>query len=96
MMKNGKPAVVPVTLPSRYMAQGWFDHAAHKQTQCTACHTAPTSTTATDVLLPKLAECRTCHLGEDAPKGKVPSSCAMCHAYHPTGSAALLTQRTKR
>ena len=96
MMKNGKPAVVPVTLPSRYMAQGWFDHAAHKQTQCTACHTAPTSTTATDVLLPKLAECRTCHLGEDAPKGKVPSSCAMCHSYHPTGSAALLTRRTKR
>lgn len=94
--RNGKQAIVPVTLPTRYMANGWFDHAAHKQTKCTACHTAPTSTTATDVLLPKLAECRTCHLGEDAPKGKVPSGCAMCHAYHPTGSAPLLTRRSKR
>lgn len=95
-LRNGKPAIVPVTLPSRYMANGWFDHAAHKQTKCTACHAAPASTTATDVLLPKLAECRTCHLGEDAPKGKVPSGCAMCHAYHPTGSAPLLTRRSKR
>ncbi|MBA3055548.1 MAG: cytochrome C [Sphingomonadales bacterium] len=105
-LRNGKPAVVPVTLPARYMANGWFDHTAHKQTKCETCHAAPTSVTSTDVLLPKLADCRTCHVGEDASsllgplaspsRGKVPSGCAMCHAYHPTGAAPLLSRREKR
>jgi hypothetical protein len=98
---NGRPAVMPVTLPARYMANGWFDHSAHKQTQCAECHAAPGSTTSADVLLPKVAECRECHVGEQAaglfkPKDKVPSGCAMCHAYHPTGTAPLLSRREKR
>lgn len=96
LWKNGKPGVVPVSLPARYMAHGWFDHAAHKQTGCAECHAAPTSEHSSDVLLPKVAECRSCHLGEDAPKGKVPSSCAMCHAYHPTGTAPLADRRKQK
>ena len=100
-VKNGRPAVVPVVLPQRYMAHGWFDHAAHKQTKCAECHAAAGSTRSSDVLLPKIAECRTCHLGEQAaglfkPKDKVPSSCAMCHAYHPTGAAPLQSRRERR
>lgn len=100
-IKNGRPAVVPVKLPLRYMANGWFDHAAHKQTNCTECHAAARSGSSADVLLPRLAECRTCHVGEReaglfAPHGKVPSGCAMCHAYHPTGSAPPLARREKR
>jgi predicted CXXCH cytochrome family protein len=89
MTVNGRPGVVPVSLPTRYMEHGWFDHAAHKQEKCASCHAAPTSTSASDVLLPGIKTCRTCHLGEDAPKSKVPSSCAMCHGYHitETGSA---------
>jgi len=52
------------------------------------------------VLLPKVAECRTCHIGEQrtglfAPKGKVPSGCAMCHVYHPTGAAPPLSRHRK-
>ncbi len=79
---DGKPGVVPVTLVSRYMHQGWFDHDAHKQEKCTSCHQAETSETSADVLLPEIKDCRTCHLGEDAHKADVPSSCAMCHGYH--------------
>ncbi len=86
-MRNGKPGVVPVTLPSRYMADGWFNHKAHVQEKCSSCHAAEKSTTSADVLLPKIAECRTCHLGEDDHKAKVPSGCAMCHGYHPTQGA---------
>lgn len=89
MRINGRPGVVPVSQPMRYFDHGWFDHAAHKQEKCTTCHAAASSTSASDVLLPGLKTCRTCHLGEDAPKTKVPSSCAMCHGYHitETGSA---------
>jgi hypothetical protein len=85
--ENGLPGVVPVTLVSRYMQQGWFDHKAHKQEKCTSCHAADKSTTSADVMLPGVKSCRTCHLGEDASDAKVPSGCAMCHSYHPPFSA---------
>jgi predicted CXXCH cytochrome family protein len=65
----------------RYMMHGWFDHSAHATQTCASCHAAATSTKATDLLLPGLKSCRTCHGGE-ASAAKVPSSCAMCHSYH--------------
>lgn len=86
-MQGGKLGVMPITLVSRYMQHGWFDHKAHAQETCTSCHAANTSTSASDVLLPGIAQCRTCHLGEDSTKAAVPSGCAMCHSYHPTAGA---------
>lgn len=80
--------VMPVVQPKRYIEHGWFDHGAHEREKCTTCHVAPTSRSATDVLLPGITTCRTCHLGEDAAKPKVPSTCAMCHSYHPRGAGA--------
>lgn len=80
---NGQPGVVPVTLVSRYMQHGWFDHKAHKQEKCTSCHLAEKSSSASDLLLPGIKDCRTCHLGENATEADVPSGCAMCHSYHP-------------
>ncbi|HKR92687.1 cytochrome c3 family protein [Novosphingobium sp.] len=81
-MTGGKLGVVPVTQPMRFFAHGWFDHAAHRQEKCETCHAARASKSASDVLLPGIKQCRTCHLGESAPKDKVASSCAMCHGYH--------------
>jgi hypothetical protein len=83
---GGKEGIMPVTQPARYMAHGWFDHADHKKEKCGTCHAATQSNSATDVLLPDIKTCRTCHLGEDAAKPKIASSCAMCHSYHPRGS----------
>lgn len=80
--------VMPVVQPKRYIEHGWFDHEPHKREKCTTCHAAPTSGSATDVLLPGIETCRTCHLGESAAKPKIPSTCAMCHSYHPRGTAA--------
>jgi hypothetical protein len=76
-------SVAPVTQRSRYMLHGWFDHAAHTQEDCTSCHAADTSGAASDLLLPDLASCRDCHLGEASRTAEVPSGCAMCHSYHP-------------
>lgn len=91
-MINGKLGVVPVTQPTRFMTHGWFNHAAHKQEKCESCHAARQSNSASDVILPGIKQCRTCHVGEDAPKDKVASSCAMCHGYHTT---AIGSQRRK-
>ena len=86
---DGPFAVMPVTQRSRYMLHGWFDHQAHDQEDCTSCHAAETSDRSSDLLLPDLASCRDCHMGEGDRAAEVPSSCAMCHSYHmPTGQLA--------
>ncbi|MBV1690163.1 cytochrome c3 family protein [Novosphingobium sp. G106] len=87
VMRNGKPGVMPVRLVSRYMVDGWFNHKAHTQEKCTSCHAAEKSASSTDLLLPNVQSCRTCHQGEDSHQAKVPSGCAMCHGYHPTQNA---------
>lgn len=93
---DGKPGVIPVKLPTRFMQQGWFDHAAHKQETCSSCHAAQASTTSADLLLPGIRQCRTCHLGENAESAKVPSTCAMCHGYHLSGQVASAASDRKR
>jgi hypothetical protein len=88
--------VKPVAFPLRYMHKGWFDHKAHETETCESCHAAPASSAATDLLLPDLASCRTCHGGESSSKA-VPSSCAMCHDYHmDTGAPSMLIRRKVR
>lgn len=84
---NGKPDVMPVNLQDNFLINGRFDHEPHKQEKCSTCHNASSSKASTDLLLPPLATCRTCHMGEKDTKADVPSGCAMCHAYHPKGDA---------
>ena len=82
--RAGRPDLMPVNLPDRFLTTGYFTHEAHKKEECTDCHAADTSKAASDLLIPDLKSCRDCHLGATAVKTKkiVPSSCAMCHAYH--------------
>ncbi len=81
---TGQADLMPVNLPDRFLASGYFNHEAHKKQECTDCHAADTSKAASDLLIPDLKSCRDCHLGATAVKTKkiVPSDCAMCHAYH--------------
>ncbi len=87
-------AVTPVSLSKRYLAKGWFDHAAHETETCVSCHAVKTSKSAADVSLPKLAKCQECHGGQDARK-EVPSACAMCHDYHRTEFAPLMVRSSR-
>ena len=90
---GGRLAVMPVIQQARYFPDGWFDHAAHKQEKCASCHAAAKSKQSSDLLLPGIGECRTCHLGEYSTKAKVPSGCAMCHNYHPGEGAPVIEQQ---
>jgi hypothetical protein len=75
--------VVLVRQPLRYMAHGWFDHAAHTSETCASCHRAAlTSNDTQRLMLPGIATCRNCHGGEAARPPRVRSTCAMCHDYH--------------
>lgn len=79
------PGVMPVNLQSRYLLKGRFEHEDHRQEPCASCHKAASSSAASDLLLPGIATCRTCHGGEDDARADVPSGCAMCHSYHLPG-----------
>ncbi|MGZ8332182.1 MAG: cytochrome c3 family protein [Allosphingosinicella sp.] len=84
----------PVAFPIRYLHKGWFDHRPHATQSCSSCHAAERSGAASDLLIPDLASCRTCHGGEGSSK-PVPSSCAMCHDYHMDAGAPSMLIRQK-
>lgn len=96
--------VMAVHQTPRFLEKGWFDHAAHKETQCADCHTSATgSKEASDLLVPGLAQCRTCHVGGSGARlasAKVEtatnSPCAMCHEYHGDGDKPWAPARQRR
>lgn len=84
--------VRPVALATRYFRHGWFDHRAHGAVPCASCHAAMRSNSASDLLVPGIATCRSCHGGESTSK-PVASTCAMCHDYHAKEGAPTMIVR---
>jgi len=73
------PAVAKTAIPERWLPYSVFDHKAHTMLQCVACHeAAPRSERTTDVLLPGIASCRSCHFEP----GGARTQCLTCHVYH--------------
>lgn len=73
-------AVAPANVTLRWLPHSKFDHEAHTGFTCVSCHSkALMSTESSDVLIPGIATCRTCH----APgPNHVESRCFECHTYH--------------
>jgi hypothetical protein len=76
--------LAPVAAAARVMRRATFTHAPHApQADCLTCHRGVTiSKLATDLVVPGVASCRSCH----APS-KARSDCAACHTYHPAAAA---------
>jgi hypothetical protein len=74
------PRVAKANLTTRWLKHGSFDHNAHQMVVCASCHTqAANSKFTSDVLLPGIKVCQTCHRsGEQAAK----ATCSECHQYH--------------
>jgi hypothetical protein len=74
------PHVAEANLTERWMPHARFDHDAHRGFSCIGCHPgALTSKETSDVLVPPLANCKTCHApGPDHAE----SRCFECHTYH--------------
>lgn len=90
--------IAPVNLIQRYLPSGDFDHSVHQHRQdargqaiCIQCHKAKSSQESTDVLVPRIAECRACH-GRPKPSTVIQAgtNCSECHAYHRPGTSARL------
>ena len=94
--------VAAVNQTPRYLQKGWFDHDAHKETDCADCHTAaPASKSSTDLLVPGLRQCRDCHVGESGARlvkvqTATESPCAMCHEYHSDGGQPWVPNRQRK
>lgn len=80
-------------IPQRWFTKAHFSHSAHEIASCESCHdTARNSKETTDVLLPGIQNCRSCHV-EQGHKGLVPSDCSSCHDYH--GAEPLRSEKKK-
>jgi hypothetical protein len=74
------PIVAESKITTRWMKNAQFDHNAHQMLICTECHSqAPKSSLTSDVLLPGIATCRTCH---HSGSNTAESRCFECHLYH--------------
>jgi predicted CXXCH cytochrome family protein len=76
--------IAPVLLRTHFLPMANFNHARHSTIDCAGCHAADTSTSSSDVLLPRIETCTACHGGETA-SAKVPSTCISCHDFHRHG-----------
>jgi hypothetical protein len=79
--ENGAlPKIAASNITSRYMPHANFDHSQHGLVDCVSCHAAATgSQQSSDVLLPGIATCRSCHrAGAEAAEAR----CFECHTYH--------------
>ena len=88
--------IAPVRLTARYLLWGDFNHNVpeHRQDEngastCASCHKAERSKLASDVLLPRIAECGTCHgKSKSEVRAAAGSDCSECHGFHNPGAPA--------
>lgn len=80
-------SVQPVRLTGVFMPHADFSHAAHdtEVVDCAGCHSAGTSASATDVLMPDVGVCHDCHGSGVARRNRanqIVSTCIQCHGFH--------------
>jgi hypothetical protein len=75
-----RPTIAIANVIAEWMPHAKFDHDAHRGFTCVSCHPkALISTETSDILLPGIKTCKTCH----APgPGHADSRCSECHTYH--------------
>lgn len=87
-----EPAVARPEMADRWLAHGAFTHAPHvglaPLKDCSYCHRAEASDSATDIIMPSQASCVKCHSSE----GSAPSNCLACHSFHAPQTVANLVR----
>jgi predicted CXXCH cytochrome family protein len=67
----------------RWFTASIFDHESHRSANCTDCHgQARGSTLTSDVLLPDMQICATCHHNGGRDHMAASNNCVTCHIYH--------------
>lgn len=89
-LDTSRARMAPVRIAEPVMSQSVFNHAPHvTDTACETCHGGVLkSKLATDVNVPGVATCQSCH-GPSQAK----ATCATCHVYHPPSVLKLAVTR---
>ena len=74
--------VAPIAATQHWLPRARFAHRQHQGADCKVCHAASQSAAASDILVPELKVCQSCHAGARAERDKVVSRCESCHAFH--------------
>ena len=78
---RGEFRVSRVLMRTRFLPPARFDHAKHAPVECGDCHDARHSQSSSDVLVPGIERCVTCH-GAESASDKAQSTCTSCHVFH--------------
>lgn len=92
--RGNQLAATPPVILTTWLASAGFTHGRHRTIDCETCHKGVRGSVATgDVLMPRRADCTSCH-SPNAKASQAGSSCRACHEYHlrpqrPVASALL-------
>jgi hypothetical protein len=82
--------VAPVHVAASWLPKARFDHGRHRTYKCEDCHDKiAKSKVSSDVAIPDIETCRTCHAGSEPSANKVVSTCVACHGFHLPGHAPM-------
>lgn len=93
VLRSPSLGIQRVRTPTTFLSRGAFDHSVKEhrldrrgQPNCSQCHAASTSDTASDLLLPSIATCAECH-GQSVARTPTAASadCETCHSFHAPG-----------
>ncbi len=70
-----------VYTPDLWFPKANFTHSKHTTMECLDCHNVEQSEVGEDVLMPKIADCRSCHAGAHNDE-LLASGCIDCHSFH--------------
>jgi hypothetical protein len=96
-MERSRYHIKKPNVPGRWMPDALFSHGAHEIVKCEECHHGVRESKATsDVLLPGIADCQTCHADGHSAHGHagVKSPCTMCHTFHDAATLANAKKQT--
>ncbi len=68
-------------VPDVWMPNANFDHGKHTTMECVDCHNVNDSENGSDVLMPAIASCQTCHSGAHD-DDLLATGCIDCHSFH--------------
>lgn len=81
-------SIAPVSATTHWLPGARFDHASHGSFDCASCHAVASSSLSSDIAIPDLGKCQSCHAGQSPAPGQLRSTCATCHGFHAPGSSS--------
>ena len=70
-------------MPARWLPSAIFSHEAHTVVACDSCHAyTRASQKSSEILIPSIKACQSCHNGNPTKSGNAENSCFLCHSYH--------------